>query len=593
MAAASILNNMKDPAIGIDLGTTYCAVAVYVDGKVEIVPNREQNLRHTPSYVSYLRNGTENYGKVAKDQSYRFPEETVYDAKRMIGRPWKDPLLQGDIKNWPFDVKNVNGFAKIKIGTKTRYPQEISAKLLSTFCRHAEQHLDKSKGSIRKAVITVPSYFTEAQRRATIEAGEAANLTVLSIINEPTAAAMAHMSQRRSTEPKTVLIYDLGGGTFDVAIVRIGANHIETLGVDGDTHLGGQDFDQLLAEYCCEEFKIKTGIDLLEKRAEFRSPMTRLRLQCEVAKQALSSSETSFVDVQRIHEDDDLIVSVTRKKFEELIGPLLNKTMEIVERVIKGIKDIQGPIKIDEVIAVGGSTRIPLVLEKLEKFFDGEHIIKCSIDPDEAIAYGAALHAAVLNDNAGNNNFVKVRDITTKTLGVDIVGDCFDPIIRKGHPIPCEITRGYRTSADSQTCVRWILYQGEDKKASNNEKLGEFKLEGFPPRPMGKERFDVTMKIDANGILTITATSRSTKTAESVIVTDDRLRMDRKTIERSMKEVNKWQFQLLNQSCLICNVLIVCTFFNRSYVFKDVTMQNMLTIYLSSIYVHVINCFGS
>lgn len=537
MASVNILNNAKDPAIGIDLGTTYSAVAVYVDGKVEIVRNREQNVRLTPSFVAYLPDATETYGKMAKDQSYRFPEYTVYDAKRMIGRPWEDPLLQKDIEDWPFDVQNVKGFAKIKIGTKTRYPQEISGKLLSTLCRHAEDHLEKRTGSIRKAVITVPAYFTDAQRRATIEAGESAGLTVLSILNEPTAAALAYMMQRRNAaESKTALIYDLGGGTFDVSIVKVVANHIESLGVDGDTHLGGQDFDQLLAEYCCQEFEKQTGINLLEKKAEFRSPKTRLRLQCEVAKQALSSVDETFIDVQRIYKDLDLYITINRKKFEELIEPLINKSIEIIQRAIKDTKSIKGLGDIDEIILVGGSTRIPLISEKLEKLFNGKQI-KSSIDPDEAVAYGAALQAAVLNDG-GNKKILTIRDVAPHTLGISLIGDKFSTIIPKNHPIPCEITQLYETSVDNQIEARVQIHQGEDKIASNNEKLGEFILVGFPPRPKGEEQVHVNMKIDSNGVLTVTGVSVSTLSTNGIKIIDDRLRLDRNAIESLVNEVS-------------------------------------------------------
>lgn len=535
MATTTNFNNNDDPVIGIDLGTTYCAVGVYRNGKVEIIPNREQNTRLTPSYVAYPSNGKETYGKVAKEQSYKMPECTVYDAKRMIGRPWSDPLLQKDIQHWPFDLQNVRNLAKIKIGTKTRYPQEVSAKLLSIFCRHAEKHLEKSAGSIRKAVITVPAYFTESQRRATIEAGETAGLQVLTILNEPTAAALAYMMQRGGAEQRTALIYDLGGGTFDVSVVKISSNSIETLGVDGDTHLGGQDFDHLLAEYCAEEFKKQTGTNILEKKTEFKRPMTRLKLQCEAAKQALSSSEETFVDVQCIYKDTDLYVTLTRKKFEELIQPLLNKSMDIVAKAIKDAKGIKSKEDIDDIILVGGSTRIPMVTTMLEKFFNGKQI-KTSIDPDEAVAYGAALQAVILNDISAKK-VVKVEDVTPMTLGVLCVGDVFDPIIPKNHSIPCEKTKQYRTTSDNQTTVQVEIYQGENEKASKNEKLGEFEIAGIPAGPKGQETLDETMKIDANGILTVTAVVRSTKSTNALTVTDDRLRMDRDTIERLVEEV--------------------------------------------------------
>lgn len=385
-------------AIGIDLGTTYCAVAVCVDDKVVIVPNHEQGIRLTPSYVAYPSNGkTESYGKVAKEQSYRQPECTVFDAKRMIGRSWSDPVMQRDIKTWPFEVVDAKGLPKIKIGIKTRHPQEVSAKLLSIFCRQTEKYLNQAPGSINKAVITVPAYFSEPQRRATIEAAKVAGIEVLTILNEPTAAAIAYMMKTSVMEDKTCLIYDLGGGTFDVSIAKIKCTDVETLAVDGDTHLGGEDFDSLLVEHCAKEFKRQEKIDLLQNKEEFRRPIARLRLQCESVKQALSSCESMDVDIQVIYKDVDLNVTVTRSKFEELIKPLLNKTMDIVKRVIKEAPGIKSKDDIDQVILIGGSTRIPLVSNMLESYFVGKKITS-NLDPDEAVASGAALHAATLNN---------------------------------------------------------------------------------------------------------------------------------------------------------------------------------------------------
>lgn len=526
------------PAIGIDLGTTYCAVAVNINGKIEIIPNHEQGKQLTPSYVAYLPDGTETYGFVAKMQAYKFPENTIYDTKRMIGRPWTDDVLQKDIASWPFEVVEMRGVPKVKVGSKTRHPQEISAKLLSIFCRRAEKHLQKNPGTITKAVITVPAYFTEGQRRATIEAGEAAGLQVLTILNEPTAAAIAYKFNRLTKEARTALIYDLGGGTFDVAIVRVTEDKVETLGVDGDTHLGGEDFDWLLVEYCAAEFKKETGIDILQPSKEFYRAWARLRVQCEIAKQALSSCDSTFVDVQAIHDGKDLNVTVTRQKFEELLSPFLNGTMDIVDRAINQANGIKSKDDIDDIILIGGSTRIPLVSNLLQNYFTGKSL-NVAIDPDEAVAYGAAVQAAILNEDANRSSLddFEISDVTPMSLGIETRGGKLSVMIAKNTKFPCSATDVFTTVFDDQTTIRVKVFQGENEKVAENKKLAEFSMD-VPPRPAKEERVEVTMSINTNGILNVTATSHAHGITKSVRVVDDRSRMDHDTINSLAQEVS-------------------------------------------------------
>lgn len=528
-------NELKDVAIGIDLGTTYCAVGVYLNGKVEMIPNLGQGGMTTPSYVAYP-SGRETYGRVAKESASNYPEDTIYDAKRMIGRPWDDPVLQEDIKTWMFEVVNDRGMPKIKIGDKTRFPQEISAKLLVQFCRMAEVHLKKPPGSIRKAVITVPAYFTEGQRRATIEAGESAGIEVLGILNEPTAAAIAYKFQRLESEAKKALIYDLGGGTFDVAIVEVGPKHVKSLGVDGDTHLGGQDFDKLLVNHCAEQFRREANINLLDGSPAYREPLMRLQLQCEKAKQTLSTSDATDVMVLNIVKNVHLMMVIKKETLEDLVKPLLTKTLDIVERALRDTKGIRDKDDIDDIILIGGSTKMSLVTKMLENFFGGKQLNN-SINPDEAVAFGAAVQAAVLNGRKCGDTDFKTTDVTPMSLGVGTYGDGMSIVLDKNQPIPCQTQRTYITSEDDVENILFMIYQGEEKVASKNKKLGEFRLTGLKKGKVGEEKADVIMQVNEQGILKVTAVSQTTGSTNQIEVDETKMRMDRKAIEEAKKEV--------------------------------------------------------
>lgn len=411
---------LKNPAIGIHLGSTMVCVMVFNRGKPMIVPNRAQgNHNTTPTYVSYREDGSTTFGWVAKDEAYRFPASTIYDAIKMIGREWNDEKLQEDRKHWPFELVNDGGNPKIKTWNRVRHPHEVFAHLLAHCKTMVEEYLSVEKGKVRKAVITVPAYFTEHQRWATKEAAIRAGLNVLNILSEPAAAAIAYSWERTHNDAWKALIYDLGGSTFDIAIAEIRTNAVEILVFDGDTRLGGQDFDQMLMEYCFAQFKEETGIDLKSGinsdtkslRDDALSVMTRVKQKCEKAKENLSTAESSNVDVMYAWGRTNLVVNITRTKLNELVRPLVQKTIDIVDRALEAARDkgITNKSDIQDIILVGGSTRMPLVVDELSKYFEGKPLCK-SINPDEVVAYGAAIQAALMNrlnfkyENAGHDN---------------------------------------------------------------------------------------------------------------------------------------------------------------------------------------------
>lgn len=552
--AVMIFKSNMDPAIGIDLGTTMCSIMVFYKGKCEVVPNRSQGSRHTtPSYICFHEN-TDTFGYVAKEEAYKYPETTIYDAKRMIGRAFTDTNLKSDITKWPFEVVNDNGNAKVKTSSKTRYPHEVSARLLTRFRLMADDHLQLPRGTIEKAVITVPAYFTEPQRRATHEAAVCAGLNVLNILSEPTAAAIAYSWERRESGARRALIYDLGGGTFDVAVAEVDTNYVNILCVDGDTHLGGQDFDQLLMDYCIREFEMKTGSSItsglnhLQKteRDKARSALCRIKLQCEKAKEALSTADKTTVEIQGVYNSVDMSVVITKSKMEQLVRPLVRQTLDIVEKALleaksKGIRDKND---IDDIILVGGSTRMPLVNEMLSTFFGGKQLCK-HINPDEAVACGAAIQAAILNKDEQVQK-LKVQDVTPMSLGTKVINDRFSIVIPKNTKIPCERQQTYITVADNQTGFDFNIYQGEGEKVHDNKWLGKFGVGDIPKNPAGMEEASCTMTIDKMGILSVTAVSISTGQSNSITITADRMGMDKATMDQLRIEVN---YTLLSENC--------------------------------------------
>ncbi|CAL8133383.1 unnamed protein product [Orchesella dallaii] len=537
----------QKPAIGIDLGTTYCCVAIWKDQKMKIITSSEGDST-TPSYVAFKDDGSHVVGQTAKDDSYRNPENTIFDAKRMIGRRMTDSKLQDDMKYWPFNVVEHNGVPKINIRNKPQPPEYVSAVLLSELKAQAEEQLGMK---VERAVITVPAYFNDGQRAATVDAGEMAGLKVLTILSEPTAAAIAYKVENFSDLPRKVLVYDLGGGTFDVAVLQTGAKSIDVLGVDGDTHLGGEDFDKNLMEECVKIFLEKTKINLLQdkdsdvkpKKEEARRILRRLQTYSEKAKRQLSSALQATISVDGIIGGKDLYAVITRARFEELNQQLFQKTIEIVDKALKDANVRKE--EIDDILLVGGSTRIPKIKEMLSQHFGGKKLSH-SVHPDTAVANGAAVQAALLNGGSKEFNFESIRDVTPMSLGIEAdigkLKDAFSIIIPKNTKIPCKYQETYVTTADNQRTMKISVYQGEYEIAKDNNLLGTFQLAGISPARAGCENVDVTMEIDEMGILHVTAAGKNSRNSKSLTVEANKGRLslqEKKEITTAIEKIAK------------------------------------------------------
>ena len=495
--------------LGIDLGTTNSAMAYVVGGKPVIVENRE-GARTTPSVFYYnSKDGSVVIGEVAKRNSVLHPENTFYEVKRFIGRSFDDPSVQHDISLVPYKVIEKNG--KIKLLTKEgkEYaPEEISAAVLRKLKTDAEEKLGQT---ITEAVITVPAYFNDAQRQATKDAGEIAGLKVLRIINEPTAAALAYGFEKGKDE--RILVYDLGGGTFDVTVLEVSSDTIEVLATNGDTHLGGKDFDKRLIEYIISEFKKETGIDLSKDKAAVQ----RIKEAAEKAKHDLSTQQEHQINLPFItmgpdNQPQHLLMTITRAKFEELVKDLIEKTMDPVKKALAdaGVKKEE----IQEIIMVGGMTRMPAVQRAVEEFFGKKPNL--SVNPDEVVALGAAIQGAVLK---GDIKDILLLDVTPLTLAIETAGNIATPMIPRNTTIPTSKTQIFSTYADNQTAVDIHVVQGERPLASDNKSLGKFTLSGIPPAPRGVPQIEVTFDLDANGILTVRAVDKATNKEAKITIT--------------------------------------------------------------------------